>query len=209
MNFIYGDRMNLKDIYKDLILFCGSMLLNLLLVFLMLKIVKNINVLLLGLIYGNNSLDYLLMKIHTISLSGIFFISFCYFIYLDLKTIFLNRSGGPWKNKSENETLFGKKEYINKAYNLYNKTPIEYPLNQTIKIFIRRLYLAFLVLLPFYMLTVIIYLFLIAPLVMSVIILVVFFGTAFLYLYEFKAGKKLERNIKNFINKLKPDEIER
>ena len=201
--------MKLKDKVRDSILFCGSLLLNLLLVFLLLKFIRNINVLLLGLIYENNSLDNLLMKIHTLSLSGIFFISFCYFIYLDLKTIFFNRNEGSWKNKSENEPSLRKKEYINKAYNLYDRTPIEYPLNQTIKIYTRRLYLTFLVMLPFYIFTVIICFFLIAPLEMSVIILIVFFGAAFLYLYEFKAGKKLEKNMKNIINKFKPDEIER
>jgi hypothetical protein len=196
--------MNSKEIFRDSILFCGSTLLNLLLVFLVLKFVRNINELILSLLYENNSLDNLLLKIHTLSLSGIFFLSLCYFIYLDMKTIIINRSGVPRKNKP----LFGKKEYINKAYNLYAKIPIEYPLNQTVKIYIRRLYLAFFVLLPFYMLTVIIYIFIIAPLVMSVAVLVIFLGTAFLYLYEFKVWKKLEKYISNFINKLKPDEIE-
>lgn len=201
--------MNSKAIFRDSILFCGSLLLNLLFVFSLFKFVRNINILLLGIVYGNSSFDSVLMKIHTLSLNGIFIISFCFFIYLDLKTILTSRGEGSWRNKTESELSLGKKEYINKAYNLYDRIPIEYPLNQTAKIYAKRLYLTLMMMLPFYMLAVVTYLFLIAPIAISVAIIIVFLGAAILYLYDFQAMKKLETSFRDFFNRFKPDEIKR
>ena len=202
---LFGYKMNYKNIFRDLTLFFGSLLLNILFIFFFLKFLNNINELLLNIIYEKSLLDDLLKKIHLFSLNGIFLLSFCYFIYLDIQTVFSRKDNEFCDSKADKNLTFGQKEFINKAYNLYNRVPIEYSLYQAVKIYLKRLLLILMIMSPFYISSVVLYLLLIAPTLTSAIILFTLLSMAFLYLYDFTVVKKIGIYCKNFINRFVPD----
>lgn len=201
--------MNKKSIFRDIVLLFVTLSFNILLIFLTLKLINNINGFLLSIVYEKSIADDLFMKIHLLSLNGIFFILFCFFIYLDMKIFYLKRGDKSWSTRVEKNSILGNKEFINKSYNVYKRVPIEYPINQIIKIYLLRFLIIFLIMLPLYLVIGFMYFFINAPFVTSVLTIFVFLFVALSYLFGTKIGKEIEIRSKNFINRFKPDELKR
>lgn len=118
--------MSSKSTSRNSILLCSSLLISLFLTIFLTKIITLINFLLYAKFFNSFSIgspSKLFMNIEIYSISAIFATIFGRFIFLDFKTIIQIRSGDPIKSGKPNKSFSESREYLNKAYNLYDKIP--------------------------------------------------------------------------------------
>jgi hypothetical protein len=160
-----------------------------------------------GLTAGGSDIDQFLDQLAIRSLEGFIFLGFICFFITDLKTLF-TRSKQQYVEfiKLEKFSSDGKL-LLNQALNIFYRLPFEYSLNRCVKIYLFRIFLAFILILPIYIYYILIYFFSISPFITALITITVLFGSALLYLFDTKIGKRLEQYFFAYKTFFRPDQI--
>ena len=198
----------MKSAIKDILLISISIGLNIIAAYVGFIILTVFNQIIIGMNFTDSVLDKLLGKLSFMSFEGLIFIGFVYFLYLDIKTLLssnveqINELSSLEKYSTKGKLL------LNQSYNKFKKVPFENTFRQFLKIYPIRILLVFILILPFYIYYIFLFLFNIVPFLLAPLTLIILLGSALLYQFDTKLGKKLEYCFIKYTSKITPDKIE-
>ena len=166
------------------------------------------NQIIVGLNLNDTVFDQLIGNLTFRSFEGLVFIGFLYFLYIDLKTL-LSRKLNQIQEYQHLENFSSKgKLLLNKAFNIFKKVPFENSLKDSIKIYLLRILLVFIAILPLYLFQFFIFSFSLSPFLTALLTLTILLGAAFSYQFDTKLGKLIEQYFLKYISLMKPDQLE-
>ena len=198
----------MKENIKDILLIPIALIFDYLCAYIGFVFLSVCNQIIVGLNFNDTVFDQLIANLTFRSFESLVFIGFLYFIYIDLKTL-LSRKLNQIHEYQQLENYSSKgKLLLNKAFNIFKKVPFENSLKDSIKIYLIRILLVFIAMLPFYLFQLFIFSFSIAPFLTVLVTLTILLGAAFSYQFDTKYGKLIEQYFLIYISLMKPDQLE-
>lgn len=197
----------MKDNIKDILLTPIALISNYMCAYIGFVFLTVCSQVIIGLNFNDSIFDQLIGNLTFRSFEGLVFIGFLYFLYIDLKTL-ISRRLNQIQEFERLETYSSKRKLLlNKVFNIFKKLPFENSLKESILIYLLRILLVFIAILPLYIFQLFIFFFSLAPFLTSLMTLTILFGAAFLYQFDTKLGKKIEHYFLKYINLMKPDDL--
>jgi hypothetical protein len=198
----------MKENIKDILLTPIALIFNYLCAFIGFVFLTVFSQIIVGLNFNDNTFDQLIGNLTLRSFEGLVLIGFLYFLYIDLKTLISRKLIQIQEYEHLKNYSSKRKLLLNMAFNIFRKVPFENSLNESIKIYLLRILLIFIAILPFYIFQLFIFSFSLAPFLTVLLTLIILFGAALSYQFDTKLGKRIEKYFLTYISLMKPDKLD-
>ena len=197
----------MKNNIKDILLIPIAFVFNYLFAYIGFVVLTACNQILISMNFGESDFDQLIGTLTFKSFEGMIFLFFLYFLSIDVKTLISRNSNQVQEYESlENYSSKGK-FLLNMAFNIFKKVPFENRLKHSIRIYFLRILLIIIVMLPLYLYQPYMFLFSSFPFLTAFLTLIILLGSALLYQFDTKIGKRIEQYILRYISWIKPDKL--
>ncbi len=198
----------MKNNIKDILLIPIAFLLNYLFASIGFVVLTICNQIFIGLNFSGTDFDKLIGNLTLNSFESLIFLLFLYFLGIDLKTLILRNSNQTQEYEGLERYSSKGKLLLNLAFNIFKKAPFENSLKLSIKVYLLRILLVIIVMLPLYIFQLLLFSFSLAPFLTALLTLVILFGAALSYQFDTKIGKMIEKYLLEYISLMKPDHLE-